>query len=53
MKKLLASLALVSLLTYVPEYMGNMYKTMRLALSDAKAKDIEGVQEIESRIGEL
>jgi hypothetical protein len=52
-KKLLASLALVSLLTYVPEYMGNMYKTMRLALSDAKAKDIEGVQEIESRIGEL
>ncbi len=52
-EKLLASLEIISLLTYVPEYMGNMYESMRLALSDAKAKDIEGVQEMESRLGEL
>ena len=43
----------MSLLTYVPEYMGNMYESMRLALSDAKAKDINGVDEVESQIGGL
>ena len=33
--------------------MGNMYESMRLALSDAKAKDIKGIDEIESQMGEL
>ena len=51
--KLLGSLAIIGSLTYVPEFMGNMYESMRLALSDAKAKDIQGIDEIESQMGEL
>ena len=51
--KLLGSLAIMGSLTYVPEFTGNMYESMRLALSDAKAKDIKGIDEIESQMGEL
>ena len=51
--KLLGSLAIIGSLTHVPDFMGNMYESMRLALSDAKAKDIQGIDEIESQMGEL
>jgi len=51
--KLIAGLQVLSLLTYVPEYMGNTYSTMRLILSGARANNIEGAEDLESFIGEI
>ena len=51
--KLIAGLQVLSLLTYVPEYMGNTYSTMRLILSGARANNIEGSEDLESFIGEI